>query len=61
VHKRLNPLGYKILLEVLGKAEIKQIAEIGYVFQEWAEGESKVTSKQYIEYVRQLISLRSQG
>jgi dolichol-phosphate mannosyltransferase len=61
VHKQLNPLGYKILLEVLGKAEIKQIAEIGYVFQERAEGESKVTSKQYFEYVRQLISLRSQG
>ncbi len=61
IHKRLNPLGYKILLEVLGKAEIKQIAEIGYVFQERSQGESKVTRKQYVDYIRQLISLRSQG
>jgi dolichol-phosphate mannosyltransferase len=59
--KTLNPMGYKILLEVLGKGEIKEIAEVGYVFQEREQGNSKVTWKQYLEYVTHLIQLRSQG
>lgn len=42
----LNPTGYKILLEVIGKGRIKTIGEVGYVFQERLEGESKVTWKQ---------------
>lgn len=57
----LNPLGYKILIEVLGRGNIKQIAEVGYVFQERQEGESKVTRKQYVEYLLHLWRLRSQG
>jgi dolichol-phosphate mannosyltransferase len=31
---------------------------VGYVFQERQEGESKVTSKQYVDYLRHLIRLR---
>lgn len=54
----LSPLGYKISLEVLGRGNIRQIAEVGYVFQERQEGESKVTWKQYVEYIRHLIRLR---
>ncbi len=57
----LNPLGYKILIEVLGRGNIHQIAEVGYVFQERQDGESKVTWKQYVEYLRHLLRLRSQG
>lgn len=57
----LNPLGYKILLEVLGRGEIEQIAEVGYVFQERQQGESKVTSRQYIDYLLHLLRLRSKG
>ena len=48
----LNPVGYKILLEVIGRGNIDQIAEVGYVFQERESGESKVTWKQYVEYFR---------
>lgn len=55
---RLSPLGYKILVEVLGRGKIRWISEIGYVFQERQEGESKVTKKQYIDYIRHLIRLR---
>lgn len=55
----LNPLGYKILIEVLGRGEIQQVAEVGYVFQERREGESKVTWKQYVEYLLHLARLRS--
>lgn len=54
----MNPLGYKILIEVLGRGKIKWISEVGYVFQERQEGESKVTYKQYIEYIQHLLRLR---
>ncbi|NEQ54744.1 MAG: glycosyltransferase [Leptolyngbya sp. SIO3F4] len=57
----LNPLGYKILLEVIGRGQVGRIAEVGYVFQEREEGESKVTWKQYIEYLGHLARLRSGG
>jgi dolichol-phosphate mannosyltransferase len=57
----LNPMGYKILLEVIGRGDIESIAEVGYVFQERQEGESKVTWKQYIEYILHLLKLRSRG
>ncbi|WP_341739451.1 glycosyltransferase family 2 protein [Microcoleus sp. CAWBG640] len=56
--KMLNPAGYKILIEVLGRGDIRWIGEVGYVFQERLEGESKVTWKQYIEYLRHLLRLR---
>ena len=54
----LSPVGYKILIEVLGRGDIKEIAEVGYVFQERREGESKVTWKQYVDYIKHLIGLR---
>lgn len=54
----LNPVGYKILLEVIGRGNVREIAEAGYVFRERTEGESKVTSKQYVEYIHHLVRLR---
>ncbi|MBW4510551.1 MAG: glycosyltransferase [Scytonematopsis contorta HA4267-MV1] len=54
----LSPVGYKILLEVLGRGNIREITEIGYVFCERQEGESKVTWKQYLEYIHHLLRLR---
>ncbi len=54
----LNPVGYKILLEVIGRGRVGKIAEVGYVFCERKEGESKVTWKQYIDYLRHLVRLR---
>ncbi|MDF5716374.1 MAG: glycosyltransferase [Rhizonema sp. NSF051] len=54
----LNPIGYKILLEVVGRGSVGEIAEVGYVFCERTEGESKVTWKQYVEYIHHLIRLR---
>jgi dolichol-phosphate mannosyltransferase len=54
----LSPVGYKILIEVLGRGNINQIAEVGYVFQERREGESKVTWKQYVDYLHHLLKLR---
>ena len=58
VGKTMNPLGYKILIEVLGRGNIGRIGEVGYVFQERKEGESKVTWKQYVDYLGHLLRLR---
>ncbi|MFK0733529.1 MAG: glycosyltransferase [Gloeotrichia echinulata HAB0833] len=55
---KLNPVGYKILLEVIGRGNVGDIAEVGYVFSERKEGESKVTWKQYFEYIYHLVRLR---
>jgi dolichol-phosphate mannosyltransferase len=57
----LNPQGYKILLEILGRGEVERISEVGYVFQERQDGESKVTWRQYVEYLQHLVRLRSDG
>jgi dolichol-phosphate mannosyltransferase len=54
----LSPVGYKILLEVVGRGNIGRIAEVGYVFQERRSGDSKVTWRQYIDYLHHLIRLR---
>jgi dolichol-phosphate mannosyltransferase len=54
----LSPLGYKILLEVIGRGRVGSIAEIGYVFRERVQGESKVTWRLYPEYLRHLARLR---
>ena len=56
----LSPLGYKILIEVLGRgsSNIGRVAEVGYVFRERTAGESKVTSRVYVEYLRHMLRLR---
>jgi dolichol-phosphate mannosyltransferase len=54
----LNPLGYKILVETLGRGRVRWIAEAPYVFREREHGESKVTRKVYVEYFAHLVRLR---
>ena len=54
----LHPLGYKILIEVLGRGRCRWIGEVPYVFRERDQGESKVTRKVYIDYLRHLLRLR---
>jgi dolichol-phosphate mannosyltransferase len=56
--RQMHPLGYKILLEVIGRGRIGRVAEVGYIFQERNEGESKVTWKQYVDYLHHLARLR---
>jgi dolichol-phosphate mannosyltransferase len=60
-NRYMNPQGYKILLEVIGRGFIRDIEEVGYVFQERQSGESKVTYQQYIAYLIHLSKLRSRG
>jgi dolichol-phosphate mannosyltransferase len=54
----MHPLGYKILIEVLGRGRVRWIGEAPYVFRERVEGESKVTWKLYVDYLRHLARLR---
>jgi dolichol-phosphate mannosyltransferase len=56
--RTLNPKGYKILIEVVGRGNIEHISEVGYVFRERQEGESKVTWRQYQDYLHHLLRLR---
>jgi dolichol-phosphate mannosyltransferase len=58
VGKPLNPVGYKILIEVVARGKIRWIAETGYVFQEREFGKSKVTWKQSVDYLQHLLKLR---
>jgi dolichol-phosphate mannosyltransferase len=58
VNKQLSPVGYKILIEVAARGQIRWISEVGYVFRERVAGASKVTWKQYIEYIQHLVKLR---
>lgn len=56
--RRLSPLGYKILIEVAARGKTPWLAEVGYVFRERQSGESKVTWRQYGQYLRHLLRLR---
>nr|WP_295621700.1 glycosyltransferase [Chamaesiphon sp. GL140_3_metabinner_50] len=56
--KQLSPIGYKILIEVTARGQIRWISETGYIFRERVAGASKVTWKQYVEYLQHLVKLR---
>ncbi len=58
--RELDPIGYKILLEVLGRGEYTTVREVAYTFLEREAGESKVSSKQYWEYLQHLVRLGQQ-
>lgn len=58
---RIHPLGYKILLDVLATGHFHKIQEVPYVFREREIGGSKVTLRQYGEFLVQIGGLwRSQ-
>jgi len=56
--RRLSPLGYKILIEVLGRGQVGWISEVPYTFRERTEGASKLTRTIYIQYFQHLLRLR---
>jgi len=57
---RLEPTGYKILLEVLAKGSYRAVREIPYIFEERKDGKSKLGAKQYWEYLLHLARLARQ-
>jgi dolichol-phosphate mannosyltransferase len=54
---KLQPRGYKILLEILMEGEFNKVTEVPFTFVTRDEGESKLNTKQQIEYIRHLYSL----
>lgn len=56
--RALKPKGYKILLEVLARGNTGRVAEVPFEFALRQHGETKVTWKQYVEYLAQLLELR---
>lgn len=57
-HADLQPIGWKIMVEVLAMGSYKKVVEIPYKFQQRTEGESKLSGKVTLEYLKQLKDLR---
>src|SRR5579884_1396435 len=53
----LEPLGYKILLEILVRGRVRRAAEIPYQFQARRAGVTKLTVRQQWEYLLHLLRL----
>lgn len=54
----MNPIGYKILIEIISKSQIKYIEEVGYFFQNRTKETSNASYIQSIEYILHLLKLR---
>lgn len=53
----LNPVGFKILLEILIKGQYERVVEIPFTFGLRRAGESKLSQKQIINYLRHIYRL----
>ncbi|MBV8689677.1 MAG: polyprenol monophosphomannose synthase [Candidatus Eremiobacteraeota bacterium] len=51
---KLDPIGFKIGLEVIAKAHYGRAIEIPYVFTDRVAGESKLNQREIVNYLRQL-------
>jgi dolichol-phosphate mannosyltransferase len=59
---RLEPTGYKILLEVLGKARYRDVVEVPFMFKARSLGSSKLGMRESLQYLEHLARLaRSTG
>jgi dolichol-phosphate mannosyltransferase len=50
----LDPIGFKIGLEVIAKAHYAKAVEVPYVFTDRIAGESKLNQREIVNYLRQL-------
>lgn len=57
----LRPIGWKIMVEVLAMGTYKTVVEIPYKFQARPAGESKLSSKVTVEYLKQVADLTKRG
>ena len=53
----LDPIGFKIGLEVIAKGHYGKAVEIPYVFKDRVVGESKLNQKEILNYLKQLRKL----
>jgi dolichol-phosphate mannosyltransferase len=57
VRERLRPSGYKILLELVARCPIREIAEVPYTFEERDGGASNLGPREYLKYIIHLTNL----
>ena len=57
----LNPIGWKIMVEVISQCNVKKILETPYSFHDRESGESKISLKVSFEFIQQLFNLRFNG
>ena len=57
----MRPIGWKIMVEVLATADYKSVVEIPYSFQDRTAGESKLSGKVTMEYLKQVFELMGRG
>jgi len=55
---KINPRGYKILLEIYVRSNPQKVKELPFIFKNRKQGYSKVTLKVMFEYMQMLYSLR---
>merc|ERR1719183_1080411 len=53
--KNINPIGFKIGLEIMARGRCSPVQDVAITFQSRAAGESKLSGKQMTLYVQQLI------
>ncbi|CAD7939620.1 unnamed protein product [Amoebophrya sp. A120] len=53
---QINPIGFKIGLEIMARCRCS-VQDVPIMFQERLHGESKLSAKQNIEYIQQLLGL----
>jgi dolichol-phosphate mannosyltransferase len=54
---KLSPTGWKIGLEIMARGVYTRAAEVPFTFVPRARGESKLSSRQMVDYLKQLFSL----
>ena len=57
----MRPIGWKILIEVLATGTYTTVVEIPFKFQDRTAGESKLTMKVTLEYLKQVFELMGRG
>lgn len=55
----VNPVGFKILLELMAKSEFRKVIDIGFKFDRRTEANSKAGIREALNYLRLLWRLRS--
>ena len=58
---RLNPVGYKILLEILVKGRYSNVVEVPYLFRNRNAGKSNLNIKEQINYLKHLYLMAKKG
>ena len=53
----LDPVGYKVLLEILAKGTYDKVVEVPYAFRGRKKGKSKLGFKEYLDYLRHIFRL----